>query len=100
MVQDFIKSKSNSFVSLLSDQDLKTYFEKNRLKFGSVSFEQVKDSIRNFMNSQEKEERLKTWIDVLKKKYKVRNYLNEGKTVVTPQNQSRESSPAPVPQKK
>lgn len=78
-VRSFLKSKSDSFASLLTDQDLMAYYEKNRVKFGSVPFKDIKENIRTFLLQQQRDERLKTWIDVLKKKYKARNYFVEKK---------------------
>jgi hypothetical protein len=77
IVRNFLRSKSGSFESLLSDQDLKAYYDKNRLRFGTVSFEQIKDNIRAFLTSQQREDRMIAWIGVLKTKYKARNYLVE-----------------------
>lgn len=82
IVKNFLKSKSESFVSLLSEQDLQDYYAKNRLRFGTVAFAEIKESIRAFLMQQQRDERLKAWIEVLKRKYKARNYLieNQGKS--------------------
>jgi hypothetical protein len=77
IIRNFLKSKSGSFVSLLNDQDIQSYFDKNRLRFGSMPFAQMKENIRAFLTQQQREERLIAWIEVLKKKYGARNYLVE-----------------------
>lgn len=79
-VRNFIEAKSKSFVSLPNEQDLKTYFDANRVKFGSVPFDQVKENIRSFLNKQEQDERFKAWIEALKTKYEVKNFLKEIQT--------------------
>ena len=73
----FIKIKSDSMKGLISDQEAKDYFEKNRLKFGQVPFSQFKENIKTFLAQQQLEERLTSWFEVIKKKYKVRNYHSE-----------------------
>lgn len=73
----FIKIKSDSMKGFISDQEAKDYFEKNRLKFGQVPFSQFKENIKTFLAQQQLEERLTSWFEVIKKKYKVRNYHSE-----------------------
>lgn len=73
----FIKVKSDSMKGFISDQEAKEYFEKNRLKFGQVPFAQFKENIKAFLAQQQLEERLTSWFEVIKKKYKVRNYHSE-----------------------
>jgi hypothetical protein len=77
IVRNFLKSKSGSFLSLLTEQDIQTYFDKNRLRFGSMPYAQIKENIRAYLTQQQREERLVAWIEVLKKKYAARNYLIE-----------------------
>lgn len=78
IVRNFLKSKTESFVSLLSEQDLQSYYDKNRLRFGSMPLIQMKENIRAYLSQKQKEERLVSWIEVLKRKYKAKNYLIEG----------------------
>lgn len=75
----FIKIKTDSMTTLVTDQEAYTYFEKNRLKFGQLPFSNFKDNIKNFLTQQQLEERLKSWFELIKRKYKVRNYLSETK---------------------
>lgn len=76
-VRSFLKTKADSFVSLLNEQDLLNYYEKNQVRFGGIAFQDVKENIRSFLLQTQKEERIKTWVEVLKKKYKAKNYLVE-----------------------
>lgn len=73
----FIKVKSDSMKGFITDSEAKDYFDKNRLKFGQVPFVQFKENIKTFLGQQQLEERLKAWFEIIKKKYKVKNYTNE-----------------------
>lgn len=74
----FIKIKTDSMTAVITDQEAQVYFEKNRLKFGQMSFVQFKQNIKKFLQQQQLEERLKTLFETLKKKYRAKNYLSEG----------------------
>lgn len=67
-----IKYKSDSVNIQVSDDDARDYFEKNRLRFGSVEFESFKPTIKKYIAQRNSEGRLKEWIDILKKKHKVK----------------------------
>ncbi len=73
----FIKVKSDSMKGFITDGEAKDYFDKNRLKFGQVPFAEFKENIKSFLSQQQLEERLKAWFEIIKKKYKVKNYTNE-----------------------
>lgn len=73
----FIRVKSDSMKGFITDSEAKDYFDKNRLKFGQVPFAQFKENIKTFLSQQQLEERLKVWFEIIKKKYKVKNYTNE-----------------------
>lgn len=73
----FIKVKSDSMKGFITDAEAKEYFDKNRLKFGQVPFLEFKENIKTFLSQQQLEERLKAWFEIIKKKYKVKNYTNE-----------------------
>ncbi len=73
----FIRVKSDSMKGFITDSEAKDYFDKNRLKFGQVPFVQFKENIKTFLSQQQLEERLKAWFEIIKKKYKVKNYTNE-----------------------
>lgn len=73
----FIRVKSDSMKGFITDSEAKDYFDKNRLKFGQVPFAQFKENIKTFLSQQQLEERLKAWFEIIKKKYKVKNYTNE-----------------------
>lgn len=70
--QSFLKFKTESAGVVVTDEDTKAYYEKNRLKFGNMPYEQFKTSIREVLSTQILEERLKDWFEVLRRKYRVR----------------------------
>lgn len=77
IAKKFIKEKSDSMKGFITDSEAKEYFDKNRLKFGQVPFAQFKENIKTFLSQQQLEERLKAWFEIIKKRYKVKNYTNE-----------------------
>jgi hypothetical protein len=79
LAKNFIKFKTESLNGIITDSDAQTYYEKNKAKFGSVPFPQVKENIRTFLSQQQLQERLRTWFEVIKRKYKARNFLLEKK---------------------
>jgi hypothetical protein len=74
---NFIKIKSDSMAGIITDTEAQSYFEKNRLKFGNASFDSFKENIKTFLIQQQRQERLRSWFEVLKKKFKIRNLLIE-----------------------
>lgn len=77
VAQNFIKIKTESMTSIITDAEAQAYFERNRLKFGTAPFETFRDNIKAFLMKQQRQDRLRSWFEVLKKKYKVRNILLE-----------------------
>lgn len=73
----FIQFRAQSSVIPISDVEAKRYFDENRLKFGSLPFDQFKENIKVFLRRSQVESRLKDWYDVLRSKYKARNFLSE-----------------------
>lgn len=73
----FIRFKADSSVVPITDGEARQYFEENRLKFGTMPFENFRDNIKAFLSRQQVDRRLKDWFDVLQAKYKVRNLLAE-----------------------
>jgi len=65
--------KMNSLIGIVTEDEIQQYFEKNRAKFGSTSFESQKESIRVFLQKQNQKLRIQEWVGALKVKYQVRN---------------------------
>jgi hypothetical protein len=75
--QSFIEFKTNSLTSTVTDEEAKIYFEANPNRFKGAQFEGLKENIKTFLSQQQLNERLKSWFELLKRKYKVQNYLLE-----------------------
>lgn len=65
--------KMNSLIGIVTEDEIQQYFEKNRAKFGSTSFESQKESIRVFLQKQNQKLRIQEWVGALKVKYQVKN---------------------------
>jgi hypothetical protein len=77
VARNFIKFKTESMTSIITDAEAQAYFERNRAKFGAAPFEAFRDNIKTFLTKQQRQQRLRSWFEVLKKKYKIRNILLE-----------------------
>lgn len=73
--KSFLKFKTNSMTSIVTDQEAQLYYDKNRAKFGSLPFASFKENIKTFLAQQQLEERIRAWFEVIKHKYKVRNFV-------------------------
>lgn len=73
----FIQFKAKSSVVQPTDDEAKEYFEKNRVKFGSLPFEKFQDNIKAFLSRQQVDRRLRDWFEVLQEKYKVKNQMGD-----------------------
>lgn len=71
--KDFERLKSDPQLAPVTDEDALAYYRKNRLKFGSLPFSSFKDNIKSYLVQQQTERR---WRDVLRRKYKVRNFIS------------------------
>lgn len=75
--KNFLKFKTHSLASILTDLEAQSYYDKNRAKFGNLPFESFKENIKSFLAQQQLEERIRNWFEVIKLKYKVRNFTEE-----------------------
>lgn len=75
VAKSFIRFKTTSMAGIISDFDALEYYQKNRVKFGSTPFKEIRDNIRTFLAQQQLEERLRSWFELMKRKYKVRNFI-------------------------
>lgn len=75
--QSFIEFKTNSLTSTVTEEEARIYFEANPNRFKGAQFESLKENIKSFLSQQQLNERLKSWFELLKRKYKVQNYLLE-----------------------
>jgi hypothetical protein len=74
--KDFEKLKSDPALSPISDDEALAYYKKNRLRFGSLPFSNFQDNIKAFLVKTQVEKRLGEWHEVLRRKYKTRNFIS------------------------
>ncbi len=77
-VKKFVKFKTESLAPVVTDQDVKEYYVRNRQKFGDSDFEGQKDSIRSFLKKEKQDMRLKEWFEQLNAKYRIRRLQKRG----------------------
>ncbi len=68
----FLQFKIETSGILVTDDEAKEYYDKNRAKFGNYGFNQFKGSIKEALTQAKLETRLKDWFEILKRKYRVR----------------------------
>lgn len=71
----FLRLKTDSAQVPISDAEAMAYFKKNRLRFGNMPFTSFRENIKTFLIKQQMDRRLHEWLDVLERKYKVRNFI-------------------------
>ncbi|MFZ4402637.1 MAG: hypothetical protein ACOYOK_00925 [Pseudobdellovibrionaceae bacterium] len=72
LAKNFLELKTKSLSTIVSDDEARTYFDKNRAKFGEIPFENLKENIKTFLSKKQLEDRLTHWFEVIKRKYKAR----------------------------
>ena len=77
IAKSYLSFKTTTMTSQISDSEALAYFEKNKVKFSGLPFEQMKANIKNFLTQQQLQDRLKSYFDAMKRKYKARNILSE-----------------------
>jgi hypothetical protein len=73
--KSFIRLKTESSLMPVTDAEAQAYFKKYRLKFGNMPFSAFRDNIKAFLIKQQTDRRLRDWLEVLQRKYKVRNFV-------------------------
>jgi hypothetical protein len=74
--EEFQKLKSDPSMSPVSDEEALAYYKKNRLRFGSLPFSSFQENIKAFLVKTQVEKRLSEWHEVLRRKYKTRNFIS------------------------
>lgn len=75
VANEYMKLKVSSLTVIVTDQEIKDYYDKNRIKFGSTPLEDQRDNIRLFLQKASQRQRIQEWITALKTKYQIRNDL-------------------------
>lgn len=69
--------KVNSLLGIVTDEEIQSYFDRNRIKFGSTDLESQKNSIKLFLQKENQKQRIEDWVSALKVKYQIRNDLSQ-----------------------
>lgn len=75
MAQSLEKLKGDASLVNVTDAEAFQYYKKNRLRFGNLPFENFKDNIKTALVKSQTERRLSEWRAVLRRKYRVRNFV-------------------------
>lgn len=73
--QSLEKLKGDASLVNITDAEALQYYKKNRLRFGNLPFEDFKDNIKAALVRSQTERRLAEWRSVLRRKYRVRNFV-------------------------
>ena len=68
--------KKKASILPVSLSDMQTEYNQNRVNYGNLKFEEVKEKIRKIKTEENLQKRLKQWFSVLEKKYKVQRFSN------------------------
>ncbi len=72
---EYMKLKASSLTTIVTDQEIRDYYEKNRVKFGSTPLEDQKANIKLFLQKESQKLRVQEWMSALRTKYQIRNDL-------------------------
>ena len=75
LARNFEDFKNNVATAPVSDTDALSYYQRNHARFGNVPFATFKENIKSFLTRQQMEVRMNEWLEVLRRKYKVRNFI-------------------------
>lgn len=75
VAKKFLRLKTDSAQVPITDAEALAYYKKNRIKFGSLPFSSFRENIKTFLIKQQMDRRLQEWLEVLERKYKVRNFI-------------------------
>jgi hypothetical protein len=77
-VERFLQKKVETFTPIITDTEVKRYFDQSQTRFGSDALESQKENIRTVLQRQRIEKSFEEWIRFLKEKYGAVNYLGGG----------------------
>ncbi len=75
VAQALEKLKSEASMVSVSDEEALQYYKKNRLRFGNMPFENFRENIKAALLKAQMERRMLEWRSVLRRKYRVRNFV-------------------------
>lgn len=68
----FIQFKTRASSVPVTDAEALQYYQRNRNRFGQAPFTQFRESIKAFLSQDQSNARLRDWIELLQRKYKVK----------------------------
>lgn len=71
----FIRFKAETSYIDSTDEEALDYFNKNQKRFAGLDFKKYQKTIKERLNRQKRDQRLRDWFETLRKKYKVRSFL-------------------------
>lgn len=74
----FLKVKMESGDGRVPEAELRAAYEQQKAKLGGLSYEEVKNVLRDRLSQQAQLDRLKDWIEILKRKYRVQYFGSAG----------------------
>ncbi len=77
LAKKFTKFRSDSSVLPVTDSEALKYFNDNKIKFGTLPFDNFKENIKSFLSKSQVEQRMQDWYEVLLVKYQVKNLIAE-----------------------
>lgn len=77
LAKKLIQFKRENSLVTVTDEDIKVYYEQNRVKFGSLPLAQFKENIKSYLKQQQIDQRLKEWLGILQQKYRMQNQTVE-----------------------
>lgn len=74
LAEKFLVLRSEGLRTVVTEQEIRDYFEKNKLIYKNMPFEKFKETVRRDLEVENRQKRFLEWFEVLKQKYKVRIY--------------------------
>jgi hypothetical protein len=74
LAEKFLELRAEGLRTVVTDQEIRDFYERNRSSYQGMPFDKFKDSVRKDLETENRQKRFLEWFDVLKQKYKVRIY--------------------------
>lgn len=77
VVEKFIQKKVETLTPIVTDAEMERYYKQNLTRFKGSDYESLKPNIALLLKKQRVEKGLEEWVQILKDRYGVNNYLEE-----------------------
>ena len=75
--KQFIEFKKDTTIVPVTETEAREYFDSHQVRFGSLTYEKMRKNIKRYLSSQKRNRRLQEWFEHLRRKYRIRNLLEE-----------------------